>query len=65
MLTTQQGTGTFIMPGTVQPDDAERQRRLNQLVGEFAARAGREGFTVQDLIDRLVELQLETERRGR
>ncbi|MGE5487019.1 MAG: GntR family transcriptional regulator [bacterium] len=65
VLTTQQGTGTFIMPGTVQPDDAERQRRLNQLVGEFAARAGREGFTVQDLIDRLVELQLETERRGR
>jgi len=65
VLATQQGTGTFIMPAAVQPDEAERQRRLSQLVGEFAARAGGEGFSVQELIDRLVELQLETEKKRR
>ncbi len=63
ILTTQQGTGTFITPAAVKPDEAERQRRLSQLVGEFASRAGAEGFTVQELIDRLVELQVETEKR--
>ncbi len=63
ILTTQQGTGTFITPAAVKPDEAERQRRLSQLVGEIASRAGAEGFTVQELIDRLVELQVETEKR--
>ncbi len=63
ILTTQQGTGTFIMPAAVKPDEAERQRRLSQLVGEFASRAGAEGFTVQELIDRLIELQVDTEKR--
>lgn len=65
VLATQQGTGTFVMPAAVKPDEAERQRRLSQLVGEFAARAGGEGFSVQELIDRLVELQLDTERKRR
>src|SRR5438105_7633875 len=32
MLETQQGTGTFISHKKVERDDAERQRRLNQLV---------------------------------
>jgi hypothetical protein len=41
----------------VAPDSAERQRRLNQLVGEFVARAGSSGFTVDELIEQLQEFQ--------
>src|SRR5208337_1111932 len=40
VLDTQQGTGTFIAERKVIPDDAERNRRLEQLVSEFVARAG-------------------------
>src|SRR6202142_108864 len=45
LLETQQGTGTFISRQKVKGDQAERQRRLDQLVGEFVARAGAGGFT--------------------
>jgi GntR family transcriptional regulator len=58
ILETQQGTGTFISNQKVTPNDkAERDRRLDQLVGEFVARAGAGGFTVNDLMERLGELQ--------
>ena len=63
VLATQQGTGTFIAPAEVKPDEAERQRRLSQLVGELAARAGREGFTLREIIERLGELLAEQDRR--
>ncbi len=63
ILTTQQGTGTFITPNQVQPDEAERQRRLSVLVGEFLARAGAEGFTLQEVAERLNELIAESDRR--
>jgi GntR family transcriptional regulator len=59
VLETQQGTGTFIGHKKVKRDDVERQRRLNQLVGEFAARAGAAGFTVEDLLERLNDIQSE------
>ena len=59
VLETQQGTGTFIGNKKVKRDDVERQRRLNQLVGEFAARAGSAGFTVEDLLERLNDIQSE------
>ena len=52
VLETQQGTGTFISNQKPQRDDADRQRRLTQLVGEFIARAGSAGFTVEDLPER-------------
>ena len=55
VLTTQQGTGTFIADGQVRPDEAERQRRLDQIAGELRARAGAEGFSVQEIIARLQE----------
>jgi GntR family transcriptional regulator len=58
-----QGTGSFISQQDGKPDAAERQRRLSQLVGEFAARAGAAGFTVQDLLDQLKELNGGTERK--
>jgi GntR family transcriptional regulator len=63
ILTTHQGTGTFITPTEVKPDEAERQRRLSVLAGEFAARAATEGFQLQEVIDRLNELIPEQERR--
>src|SRR5271169_4149127 len=40
VLDTQQGTGTFISDRKVKQDDAERDRKLDQLVAEFVARAG-------------------------
>lgn len=53
VLETQQGTGTFISNQKPQRDDADRQRRLTQLIGEFIARAGSAGFTVEELLEQL------------
>src|SRR5207245_8476677 len=55
VLTTHQGTGTFITPAKVDSNDAERQRRLSQMVSEFVAHAGGAGFTLQEVMDRLAE----------
>jgi GntR family transcriptional regulator len=57
VLETQQGTGTFISQQKVRRDDAERQRSLNQLIGDFTARAGSAGFTVAELIEQLQAMQ--------
>ena len=65
VLETQQGTGTFISQQKVKPDQVERQRRLNQLVSEFVARAGAGGFTVQDVLEQLRDLQGEQGKKGR
>jgi GntR family transcriptional regulator len=56
LLETHQGTGTFISTKKPVKNNAERERQLVQLVGEFAARAGAVGFTVEELLDRLGEL---------
>jgi GntR family transcriptional regulator len=55
-LTTHQGTGTFITNAKVEQTTAERERKLDQLVAEFVSRAGREGFTVKELRNRLKEI---------
>ncbi len=65
VLETQQGTGTFISHQKVQRDDAERQRRLGQLVSELAARAGSEGFTVEELIEQLQDLRKDAGKKRR
>jgi GntR family transcriptional regulator len=65
VLETQQGTGTFISRQKIKRDEAERQRRLNQLVSEFMARAGAMGFTVQELLGQLHDLQTDQQRKGR
>jgi GntR family transcriptional regulator len=65
VLETQQGTGTFISSQKIKRDEVERQRRLNQLVGEFAARAGAGGFTVKEIIGELRDLQTEQEKKGK
>jgi len=65
VLDTQQGTGTFIGQQKIQPDDADRQRRLNQVVSEIAARAGSAGFTIDELIERLREIQVDGGKKRR
>jgi GntR family transcriptional regulator len=65
VLETQQGTGTFISHQKVQRHDAERERRLGQLVGEFLARAGSEGFTVDELIEQLQGLRRDAGKKRR
>jgi GntR family transcriptional regulator len=56
MLETHQGTGTFISDKKVSRNNAERERQLDQLAGEIAARAGAAGFTIDELLERLREL---------
>ena len=63
MLETHQGTGTFISEKKVEKKSAERERQLGQMAGEFAARAGAAGFTVEELIERLEELLPRTAQR--
>jgi GntR family transcriptional regulator len=65
VLETQQGTGTFI--GQVNPEsrDGERERRLGQLVSEFVSRVGAEGFTVDEALAQLQELQAGSPKRRR
>ncbi|MGE5358219.1 MAG: GntR family transcriptional regulator [Bacteroidales bacterium] len=65
VLSTQQGTGTFITDQEVRPDEAERQRRLSQLVGEMLARAGSDGFTIADLRRALDDVVPDTDRKRR
>ena len=63
MLTTQQGTGTFITAKKVKSDEAQRQKRLSQMVAEFVARVSAEGYTVDEIQERLSELAGESGRR--
>jgi GntR family transcriptional regulator len=56
MLETHQGTGTFVAKKKPEKNNAERDRQLTQMAGEFAARAGAAGFTVEDLLERLREM---------
>ena len=55
-LDTHQGSGTFITAQPVQQDNEERQRKLDAIVSDAIARAGAEGFTAQQVLDRLQEL---------
>jgi GntR family transcriptional regulator len=65
VLETQQGTGTFISQQKPQRDDADRERRLSQLIGEFIARAGAAGFTVEELLERLQVMPVDSGRKRR
>jgi GntR family transcriptional regulator len=53
ILDTQQGTGTFVAQQTIDRDALERSRGLEQLVEEFAARAGAGGFNLEELMTAL------------
>ena len=64
-LSTQQGTGTFITDQEVRQDEADRQRRLSQLIGDMLARAGAEGFTVAEVRRALDELVPDSDTKRR
>src|SRR3954451_19088797 len=51
ILSTQQGTGTFITEQKVKAGEAQRRRRLSQMAGELVARAGAEGFNLEELLE--------------
>src|SRR6266849_9016044 len=63
-LDTHQGSGTFIAAQRVEQDDEERRRKLDMIVSESIARAGGEGFTAKQVLDRLKELLAEQKRRS-
>ena len=63
ILSTQQGTGTFITEQKVKAGEAQRRRRVAQMAGELVARAGAEGFTIEEVLDALRDLQDEHKRR--
>src|SRR4051794_18605301 len=46
MIDAQQGIGSFISEKKIPGKQAERQRQLDQIVGDLLARAGAAGFTV-------------------
>jgi len=55
VLSTQQGSGTFVATGEVSLDDVERRRRIGQLVDEFLARAAAQGLTLGEVREALAE----------
>jgi GntR family transcriptional regulator len=59
VLTTQQGTGTFISAQQPVQNEVERRRRLNQFVQDVVARAGAEGFKLDEVVELLTELSAE------
>ena len=59
VLSTQQGTGTFLTDKKLPVDGVERGRRVGQLCGELLARAGAEGIELADIISFLNDLQSE------
>ena len=63
-ITTQQGIGTFVTRQSVEVDQAERDARLSRLAADCAARAGAEGFSVEELLARLGELRTSEDKRS-
>ena len=62
-LDTHQGSGTFIGTQRVEQNDEERQRKLDGIVSDLVARAGSEGFTAQQVLERLQGLLAEQKTR--
>ena len=63
ILDTQQGAGTFIAEQKGPPPKEERERQLAQLAGEFVARAGLLGLTVEELVRALRGMSQEPDGR--
>ena len=57
IVTTQQGTGTFISDKSVELDEVEREKVLAQIVRPLVSKAGSYGFDIQDLIRYLEEMK--------
>ncbi|HDQ13969.1 MAG TPA: GntR family transcriptional regulator [Sediminispirochaeta sp.] len=57
IVSTQQGTGTFISDKEVEMDDVEREKILSQITRDFLSKASSYGFSIQEIIEHLNELQ--------
>lgn len=55
VLETQQGSGTFVGHQRPEIDELERRRLLDQIVTELLARASSYGFTLDDVLEGLVQ----------
>jgi GntR family transcriptional regulator len=65
ILDSQQGAGTFIAEQKPAGSSEERERQRSQLVDEFVSRGGALGFTLDELIKALRELQHDGEAKRR
>jgi len=61
VLSTQQGTGTFVTDKKPKANEVERRRRIGQLAGELLAKAGAEGISLRELVGYFEELNKEQE----
>jgi GntR family transcriptional regulator len=59
IVTTQQGTGTFISDREVDVTSAEREQTLRRLVQPLLSHAAGYGFTIDDIIDYLETIRAE------
>jgi GntR family transcriptional regulator len=64
VLSTQQGTGTFLTDKKPAADGFERQRRITRLCGDLLSRAGAEGIELSEIITYLSEVRNESGRRN-
>ncbi|NBC28543.1 MAG: GntR family transcriptional regulator [Spirochaetes bacterium] len=59
VVTTQQGTGTFISDREVDVTSAEREQTLRRLVQSLLSHAAGYGFTIDDVIEYLETIRTE------
>ena len=59
VLDTQQGSGTFVTSHRPEVDALERGRMLDQILTELLARASSYGFTLEEVLDGLRQLEEE------
>jgi GntR family transcriptional regulator len=57
IVTTQQGTGTFVSDKKIEVSDVERERLLTELTRSFIAQAGSYGLGIPELVKALQELE--------
>lgn len=57
IVTTQQGTGTFIADREVNMSEIERERILSELSKSFLSKAASYGFTIQEVVEHIQEIE--------
>ena len=57
IVTTQQGTGTFVSDREIQHSEVERERVLAELTRNFVTQAGAYGIGISELLRSLQELE--------
>lgn len=63
VLSTQQGTGTFLTDKKPPANALDRERRVARLCGELLSKAGAEGIELKEIVSYLNEVSKEGERR--